>query len=385
MNRLKELLKTPLIWCFALFILGYTAWDLLTPDKEKSDMENRYLQQKPTLTLKNLFAKGDNAYNQRYEKYINDQFVLRDDWITLKSRAETALGKIENNGIAYGKDGYLFEKVVSVDEENLQKNIQYVQEFLQMYPQQKTTLCIIPNAYTVLTDKLPAGFENITVNQRDWINRIYQSQWPSNLSTLDITDALAEHSDEYIYYRTDHHWTTLGAYYAYAQLMQQLGQEPVALSELDGKTVENFYGTYFSKAKKFDAQADTITYYEIPDAGVTIDGKEQDGYYDFSKFEVRDKYAAFLRGNNGYTVIKSGVRTVEEGQEPSRILIIKDSYANSFAPFLLYNYDEVHVVDLRYLAGSLSQLINEGGFDEILLMYNFSNLVTDTNLYKLGY
>ena len=95
---------------------------------------------------------------------------------------------------------------------------------------------------------------------------------------------------------------------------------------------------------------------------------------------MRDKYAAFLRGNNGYTVIRSGVRTVEEGQEPSRILIIKDSYANSFAPFLLYNYDEVHIVDLRYLAGSLSQLINE-----ILLMYNFSNLVTDTNLYKLGY
>lgn len=84
---------------------------------------------------------------------------------------------------------------------------------------------------------------------------------------------------------------------------------------------------------------------------MTIDGKEQDGYYDFSKFEVRDKYAAFLRGNNGYTVIKSGVRTVEEGQEPSRILIIKDSYANSFAPFLLCNYDEVHIVDLRYLAG----------------------------------
>ena len=100
---------------------------------------------------------------------------------------------------------------------------------------------------------------------------------------------------------------------------------------------------------------------------------------------MRDKYAAFIRGNNGYTVIKSGVRTVEEGQEPSRILIIKDSYANSFAPFLLYNYDEVHIVDLRYLAGSLSQLINEGGFDEILLMYNFSNLVTDSNIYKLGY
>lgn len=245
--------------------------------------------------------------------------------------------------------------------------------FLNNHQNDNVTFAIIPNAYAIMPEKLPAGLEQI--DQLALIQEAY-AQAPESAGIVDFSGTLTEHKDEYIYYRTDHHWTTLGAYYAYAQLMQQLGQGPVALSELDGKTVENFYGTYFSKAKKFDAQADTITYYEIPDAGVTIDGKEQDGYYDFSKFEVRDKYAAFLRGNNGYTVIKSGVRTVEEGQEPSRILIIKDSYANSFAPFLLCNYDEVHIVDLRYLAGSLSQLINEGGFDEILLMYNFSNLVT---------
>lgn len=153
---------------------------------------------------------------------------------------------------------------------------------------------------------------------------------------MDFTDALSRHSDEYIYYRTDHHWTTLGAYYAYAEYVRSLGMESAELSQLEGQEVSGFYGTYFSKAKKFNAIPDTITYYPIPDAGVTVDGEEKDGFYDLEKFQVRDKYAAFLWGNNGYTVLKSGVRTPAEGESPSRILVIKDSYANSFVPFLLY-------------------------------------------------
>ena len=386
MNRLKELLKTPLIWCFALFILGFTAWDLVTPDKEKSDMENRYLQQKPTLTLKNLFAKGDNAYNQRYEKYINDQFVLRDDWITLKSRAETALGKIENNGIAYGEDGYLFEKVVSVDEENLQKNIQYVQEFLQMYPQQKTTLCIIPNAYTVLTDKLPAGFENITVNQRDWINRIYQSQWPSNLSALEITDALAEHSDEYIYYRTDHHWTTYGAYFAYRQYIESLGMTPVSwetIQSVKGGTVEDFYGTFYSKAKNADVQPDSITWYDIP-CTVEINGEAVDSLHNVEQFSQRDKYAGLMRSNNALTVLYSQVNQNHQEGKTSRVLVVKDSYGNSMTPYLCYHFDEVYAIDLRYLA-TMSSVMGETNFDELLILYNFANFADDTNIPKLRY
>ena len=382
MKQVKQLLRYPVVLVFFLFLFGYTLFDLTQTDREYSEFENKYLAQKPPFTMK---AFLNNEWTQDYEEYINDQFVLRDDWITLKSVCESMLLKIENNGIAYGEDGYMFEKFTTLSGDQraqYDRNLGYAMTFLNNHQNDNVTFAIIPNAYAIMPEKLPAGLEQI--DQLALIQEAY-AQAPESAGIVDFSGTLTEHKDEYIYYRTDHHWTTLGAYYAYAQLMQQLGQEPVALSELDDKTVENFYGTYFSKAKKFDAQADTITYYEIPDAGVTIDGKEQDGYYDFSKFEVRDKYAAFLRGNNGYTVIKSGVRTVEEGQEPSRILIIKDSYANSFAPFLLCNYDEVHIVDLRYLAGSLSQLINESGFDEILLMYNFSNLVTDTNLYKLGY
>lgn len=383
MNQLKKILKYPVVLAFFLFIFLFTAVDLVKPDREYSEFENKYLTQRPEFTLASFL---NNEWTSKYETYLNDQFVLRDDWITLKSICESMLLKIENNGIAYGADGYLFEKFTTLTGDSLaqfERNVGYEKTFIDTYGETvPITFTIIPNAYMILPEKLPEGLTQ--VDQAAYTAPIYEAVG-DKAQVVDFTGALTAHKDEYIFYRTDHHWTTLGAYYAYAAYAESLGMEPVALDSLSGIEVPDFYGTYFSKAKKFDAVADTITYYPIADAGVIIDGQEADGYYDLSKFEVRDKYAAFLRGNNGYTVIKSGVREAPEGQEPSKILVIKDSYANSFVPFLLYNFDEVHVVDLRYSAVSMKELLSTENFDQVLLMYNFMNLVTDTNLYKLGY
>ena len=383
MNQLKKILKYPVVLAFFLFIFLFTAVDLVKPDREYSEFENKYLTQRPEFTLASFL---NNEWTSKYETYLNDQFVLRDDWITLKSICESMLLKIENNGIAYGADDYLFEKFTTLVGDSLaqfERNVGYEKTFIDTYGETvPITFTIIPNAYMILPEKLPEGLTQ--VDQAAYTAPIYEAVG-DKAQVVDFTGALTAHKDDYIFYRTDHHWTTLGAYYAYATYAESLGMEPVALDSLSGIEVPDFYGTYFSKAKKFDAVADTITYYPIADAGVIIDGQEADGYYDLSKFEVRDKYAAFLRGNNGYTVIKSGVREAPEGQEPSKILVIKDSYANSFVPFLLYNFDEVHVVDLRYSAVSMKELLSTENFDQVLLMYNFMNLVTDTNLYKLGY
>ena len=383
MNQLKKILKYPVVLAFFLFIFLFTAVDLVKPDREYSEFENKYLTQRPEFTLASFL---NNEWTSKYETYLNDQFVLRDDWITLKSICESMLLKIENNGIAYGADDYLFEKFTTLVGDSLaqfERNVGYEKTFIDTYGETvPITFTIIPNAYMILPEKLPEGLTQ--VDQAAYTAPIYEAVG-DKAQVVDFTGALTAHKDEYIFYRTDHHWTTLGAYYAYAAYAESLGMEPVALDSLSGIEVPDFYGTYFSKAKKFDAVADTITYYPIADAGVIIDGQEADGWYDLSKFEVRDKYAAFLRGNNGYTVIKSGVREAPEGQEPSKILVVKDSYANSFVPFLLYNFDEVHVVDLRYSAVSMKELLSTENFDQVLLMYNFMNLVTDTNLYKLGY
>lgn len=377
---MKKLLKYPVLLAFCAYILFFTAYDLTQTNRVFSDFENRYLTQKPAFSMQDLL---NNTYTKKYEEYINDQFVLRDGWIAMKSMAETALGKIENNGIVYGKDHYLFEKMRFLEGDQYQRNCNFIREFAELYPQQSITLAVVPNSYSILQEKVPLGLNN--VDQRGEIAHLYRQMQGTQASVLDLFAPLEAHSDEYIYYRTDHHWTTLGAYYGYAAYIRQLGRTPVPLEELQGTTVEGFYGTYFSKAKNHDAVADTITYYDIPASEVRIDGQTYDGYYDLEKFAVRDKYAAFLRGNNGYTVLKSAANRDHREGETSRILVVKDSYGNSMVPYLLYHFDEVHILDLRSNREQMSEVLESNAFEDVLLLYNFMNLATDTNIYRLRY
>ena len=366
-----------LVLFFGLFIGGFTVWDLLTPSSNFSEFENRYLKQRPTLSWDGLM---DNSYTQSYEGFINDQFVLRNQWIDLKSKAETGLLKVENNGIVYGKEGMMFEKYRSFDSEQLEKNLGFLEEFAQ--GRKNLTLAVIPSAYEIYPENLPYGL--VQVDQKKEIAAIY-NRLGTKMQTIDLYPTLMEHKNSYIYYRTDHHWTTDGAYLGYVQYCAAKGRTPVGLSDLVRKEAEGFYGTYFNKSKNTSVKPDTLTYFEIPTESVTVDGVEKNGYLDVSQLEIRDKYAAFLYGNNGVTVLKSSNNQEHQDGKTSRILLIKDSFSNCFAPFLTYNYDEVYVVDLRSLPVGMTELLETTEFDDILIMYNFMNLESDTNLYRLKY
>lgn len=377
---MKQILKYPLVLLFSLFILGFSAVDVLKPDKYFSPMENIILAQRPDFTITTLF---DNSYSQNYEKYINQQFVGRDIWISMKSVSETALGKIENNGIVYGDKDYMFEKYKAITEKQFAKNKEYVAEFIAMYPDLPITFTIIPSSYMILEDYLPDGLNN--VNQKQLTEDFYNTLTAPNLKKVSFYDALSLEKEKYIYYRTDHHWTTYGAYIAYAEYIQSLGKTPLDIYALKSNEVENFYGTYFSKAKLYSTVPDTMTYYDIPVKEMVIDGKTVTGLYDTAKFDERDKYGAYLHGNNGLTVIKSDVNADTVEGETSKLLVIKDSFANSFVPYLLYHFDEIYVVDLRYFRSGLSKLIPEHEFEDVLLMYNFMNFESDANIAQLRY
>ena len=201
---------------------------------------------------------------------------------------------------------------------------------------------------------------------------------------VDVRQTLAEHKDEYIYYRTDHHWTSLGAYYAYQQLCGTLSLTPFDPAAHTALTAENFYGTHYSKARTWNAVPDTITYYDLPNSltiyNVTAAGQPADGQttglYDTDKLNVYDKYAMFLHGNNGLSRI--------EGDGTGRILVIKDSYANCFAPYLTANYAQIDVVDFRNYNYGLDQLIADNDYDQILVLYSFDSFKSDPYLYRAG-
>ena len=404
---MKKILQYPIAVLFALFISVFFLVDVFNSDRAFSEFENTSLAQKPAFSWSSFV---DGSFGSKYVKYINEQFLGRDNWISMKAVADMGLGRIESHGVTYGDDHYLMEKLEIVEDQNypanagtnivkqtaLDRSNGMVSSFLQMYDQ-PITFSLVPNSYAILEDEVPTGFPG--ADQQAYTQQIYRtlSEADDQLEIVDFSDALSQHKDEYIYYRTDHHWTTLGAYYAYVAYCEQKGLTPVSLEELKENKVEDFYGTFYSKAKRPSQPADTITWYDVDvdefafvanlqqdkqlaQLGEVVqeDGLELlrvDGMMDQRKFEVRDKYAAFMWGNSGYVKIKSSHNLNHQEGKTSRLLLFKDSYANSMIPYLTYNYDEIIVVDLRYMAKSTKELMQEE-FDDIFVMYNFSTYVS---------
>ena len=414
---MKKILQYPIAVLFALFISVFFLVDVFNSDRAFSEFENTSLAQKPAFSWSSFV---DGSFGSKYVKYINEQFLGRDNWISMKAVADMGLGRIESHGGTYGDDHYLMEKLEIVEDQNypanagtnivkqtaLDRSNGMVSSFLQMYDQ-PITFSLVPNSYAILEDEVPTGFPG--ADQQAYTQQIYRtlSEADDQLEIVDFSDALSQHKDEYIYYRTDHHWTTLGAYYAYVAYCEQKGLTPVSLEELKENKVEDFYGTFYSKAKRPSQPADTITWYDVDvdefafvanlqqdkqlaQLGEVVqeDGLELlrvDGMMDQRKFEVRDKYAAFMWGNSGYVKIKSSHNLNHQEGKTSRLLLFKDSYANSMIPYLTYNYDEIIVVDLRYMAKSTKELMQEE-FDDIFVMYNFSTYVSGaSDLAKLKF
>ncbi len=415
MNKFKNY---KLIILFAIVLFGISIADVAEANKSFSQLENRSLQQAPKLTKEKLLK---NEFSMQYETYIDDQFFMRDLWIDVKSRVEFALGKIENNGIVYGKNDYMFEKYFKTNEERLQKNVEFIRNFIKGY-QGKVIVGIVPSSYMKLSDDLPIGLQNL--NQYPYMDKINEKLMNTLTSSGEYVNVVSLKNTDLEYYKTDHHWTTLGAYKAYAEMMEMLGKPYVPLERgilgdeqrgtLGLVDVNDFYGTYFTKSKAFNAVPDILRYFEIPITEMVIDGKMVDGLYDLSKLKEQDKYSMFLHGNNGVTVIKSEnkiknesqilnyadagevtdvpeVENTEEGVldteyvSKTRVLLIKDSYGNSFAPYLTYSFDEVVVVDLRSLNKKMSEFIKEKSYDQVIILYSFMNLAQDVNIAKISY
>lgn len=373
---IKKIAKYPISIFVLMIIIIITILDIINRDKDFSNFENRSLAQKPVFYFDD-FLKG--RFTKDYERYINDQFVFRDKWIDLKSRSEFLLGKIENNNIIYGENNFLFEKYQKIDEKSLTKNIEFLLSFINKTPKDKVNFMIIPSSYTIYKDYLPYGVE--LVDQETYIKDIYNYlNNYNNINIISIMDSLKENKDKYIYYKTDHHWTSFGAYLAYSEFVKNNNLTLVDMSHFNKNEVDNFYGTYFSKSKNFNAESDVITYYDLPNLSVSIDGVPVDNINDDSRWSSSDKYSAFLRGNNGLTIIQNN-----DIYNNNKILVLKDSFANSFIQYLVNNYKEVYVVDLRSFIGSFNEFFESNKFDDILIMYNFINLVEDVNISKIKY
>ena len=379
-KRSASIFRYPVLIAFTLFFAGLFLLDLVTPDRASSELENTTLTQRPRLTA--VSADGLNNYFTSYTRYVKDQVFGRDQWISLQSAAETTLfQKTQSGGILLGRQHMMFPRtygLVSSETRTLPKNTAALEALCQRYPD-KVNVMLVPAASAIYPENVPAGAP--LLDEDSYLDSLSDAVQAAGGRFVDVRQTLTAHKDEYIYYRTDHHWTSLGAYYAYQQLCGTLSLTPFDPAAHTALTAENFYGTHYSKARTWNAVPDTITYYDLPNSltiyNVTAAGQPADGQttglYDTDKLNVYDKYAMFLHGNNGLSRI--------EGDGIGRILVIKDSYANCFAPYLTANYAQIDVVDFRNYNYGLDQLIADNDYDQILVLYSFDSFKSDPYLY----
>jgi len=360
-----------------VLVFGFTAITFVSPERTFSDNENRVLATMPEFSWKALFS---GEFMADYETYITDQFFMRDDWIRLKTIAEIVLNKQDINGVYISKDGYLIERHENskVDFEMLEKSkdrlVQFVEKHVGRLGADHIKVMLVPTASEILTDKLPpfaTGFD-----QNGMLDEIY-SRLPEG-TALDVREALKAHADEYIFYKTDHHWTTLGAFYAYQEFCKAMGFEVPELSEVQQTVVsEDFLGTVHSKLN-LNISKDTMSVFTLPNTptkfSVTVDltGKFDTLYVD-KYLSMKDKYSYYLDGNHGLTEIMSN----SEGK--GTLLIIKDSYSHCFAPMTVGNYEKVYMVDFRYFNMPISQFMMQYRVTDVLVLYNAVTFATDVN------
>lgn len=369
-EKLKELKQYPLLVLFFLFIFCFMIADGLWPKRAESELERRPLAQFPDFSFSSLVK---NEWTADYGEYTKDQVIGRDGWLKAQSLCESLLfQKEEIGGAMIGKNDALFTKMFALtpnEEKLLQKNTTLVQQFIEKFPGQVTFL-LAPSSSVINAEELPANAPMLDENAR--LDSIFETVGTAN--SLDLRDTFTAAKDDIqLYYDTDHHWTSYGAYLAYQQFCQLHGLTPMEVTESDYTIVPDFYGTTYSKALYWKSKPDSIAYRDLPntmtvwDVSPTFELTENftATMYDKSKLETGDKYAMFLYGNNGYSTI--------EGDGEGSILVVKDSYANSFIPYLTANYARIGVIDPRGFGLSVADFAQQEGYDEVLLLFNFQS------------
>ncbi|GHV46196.1 hypothetical protein FACS189499_00820 [Clostridia bacterium] len=351
-----------------------------------SENENRFRQKFPELSLSTV---TDKSFMKGFEKYVSDRFFAREELIALKNESDKLSGKTEINDV-YIADGRMVESFPEYDAEKFEKNVNAVENFAKRHASVPVYFTLIPNAAEIYKDTLPPF--SPSASQVEFIGNAYAAV-PS-ATGVDVYPELksAAEAGNYIYYRTDHHWTTFGAYMAYNILSGIMGFTMPPSFDVE-TAAEDFRGTLYSKTLDRSVSPDTIEYWHIPesdggDPPTTLEILKyvEYGSYDSMYFREylarKDKYSSFLGGNDPVVKIKSELPDSENG---GKLLVIKDSYSHCLAPFLAKSFGEVTLLDMRYINIDYRELVNVEDYDAVLFFYNVITFAEDTDIRKLNY
>ena len=414
-----------ILFLLPLFLLGVL--NLLAPNKPViSELENRALKAKPQFTAQKLWS---GEYFQEYENYFADNFIFREKFVKISGAVNDLWGipgqdkvtivlnqgvnvaakqnkdnndeKVDNEGIANpdgetknnedekdnskaeekgsvtGRVLVLNDKAMEIHTFNAEASIYYA-DFINKFQAKladkdcQVYSLIAPTQIEFITN---AQYKKLSSPQKETIAYVYKHLNP-NITAIDAYQALKQNTDKYLYFRSDHHWTALGAYYAYTALMEAKGEKPIPIEQYKVEQVKPYLGSLYSTtlSKEIKANPDTVYLYQ------PLSKYEYNVYYehpikipllDMRHAENTNKYGIFLGGDHPWGKITT---TQKNGK---KIIVIKDSYANAFIPFLLPHYEEIYIVDPRQFNLDIFAFIEENRIQEVLFL-NYV-LVTDNN------
>ena len=329
----------------------------------------------PGIRLSSL-TSGD--YTEKFEDYMTDQFVGRDFWRKLKVTVDRIGGSHLENGVYIGKDGQLLEQIEVADETHLASNLKAIKSFAESQSDIPIRMMLVPDAANVLNSSLPALAK---VEDQTQMFSMVRKDLGDKVEWIDAASELNKHKTEKIYYKTDHHWTTLGAFYAFQAAAPTLGID----GDLSGKYVsyavsDSFNGMLASKSGVNLGEKEQIDIYVPTDEDTDLivdyvdEGKRTTSLYDSSKLKEKDQYMVFLGGNSSLL----DIRTVSTSTK--RLLLVKDSFADCFIPFLTPYYREIVVVDPRYYSGTISNIMDAYRISEVLFLYSGNTFFKDNNI-----
>ncbi len=382
-----------MIALFFVFLLAVPVATIAIPDKDFSENENRTLEKFPTLIRDGevdwdyIKVRDKNSYMDDIEVYYSDHLVGRENWVKAKNKMETFIGKDEINEV-YTLDGQMIQVFKKYDKKLVDTSLTAMEAFANNFPDIPCAVMLAPTAQEMNFSRMPSY--NGYLSQKTFIDYCYNGL--DSMTKIDCLSYLLGHKDEYLYYRTDHHWTSLGAYYAYCAAAKALGFSAYGLNEFNIETASgDFQGTLYSKTLDESVAADSIDYYHLkanaPKITMTVnDGKTEtvyDSLYVRSYLDVKDKYSSFTGSNQPIITIDT---SVDNGKS---LLIIKDSYAHSLVPFLANHYSKITMVDMRYINADLNEIFKMYSYQpveeysQILFMYNALGFSSEASVRKI--
>lgn len=366
MKKQKEYIIT--VSAFCLFIATMLLCYIFAPKTDFSQLEKRYLKEFPEISAQKILS---GEFGSEIEAYMADHMPSRDFFVGVNSYFELLTYQSRVSDIYLTKDNALVEAPININDVGMEKNMKAINKFSEQLDI-SVDFMLIPSSGWASRNNISKPSNEYMDSEN--IENIYSMCSPK-INTLDVTTVFDSPS---LYYKTDHHWNSLGAYSAYEAYMKSIGKPYRAKDEFTVETVDGFYGSTYSRAALWLTPPEKIELW-TGSKNITVtneaDTQAHNGVFYKEKLNEVDKYTVFLDGNHSVVKLHNPDAKTDE-----TILVVRDSYSNCLGGFLSETYENVILVDLRYYKKPISELCHAENADNVLICYSLHNFLTDANI-----